>query len=137
FKFCHRVLNSRVQRCFSTIYDLSEEKLGRDNFDLVFLGDIIVHTLYPLKALAAVAPLCRGTLFISQPLPNTLESQPAMFYLGGDEIGGDDATWWLPNISCLEQMLRKLGFNEIATGKHSGFLRPVGYPYERVIVQAT
>lgn len=136
FKFCHKVLNSKVQRCYSTIYDLSKEKVGRDDFDLVFLGDILVHTLYPLKALAAVASLCRGALIISQPLPKSLESQPAMFYLAGDEIGGDDATWWLPNISFFEQILRKLGFKKVGVERYPGFLRPVGVPYERAIIQA-
>lgn len=137
FKFCHRVLKSRVQRCYSTIYDLSKEKVGRDGFDLVFLGDILVHTLYPLKALAAVASLCRGTLIISQHLPKTLEFQPAMFYLAGDKLGEDAATWWLPNTSCFEQILKKLGFNEVVVGSYSGFLRPVGIPYERAVIHAT
>jgi hypothetical protein len=35
FQFCRKVLNSNVRRCYSTIYDLSPQKLGTDAFDLV------------------------------------------------------------------------------------------------------
>jgi hypothetical protein len=33
FEFCRKVLNSKVRRCHSTIYNLSPEKLGKDAFD--------------------------------------------------------------------------------------------------------
>ncbi len=58
FQFCRHRLASKVERCYSTIYDLTPEKLGVENpgFDLIFVGDVLVHTLYPLKALAALAP---------------------------------------------------------------------------------
>jgi tRNA (mo5U34)-methyltransferase len=136
FEFCHEVLDSKVQRRHSNIYDLSKENLGRDDFDLVFLGDVLVHTIDPLKALAAVAPLCRGTLIISQDLPEG--PQPAMLYVGGDKAGDDRSVWWLMNRLCLEQILRRLGFKEIAVvGEHSGLMRPEGALYKRTIIHAT
>jgi tRNA (mo5U34)-methyltransferase len=114
FEFCRKVLNSKVKRCHSTIYDLSPEKLGRDAFDLVFLGDILLHIFSPLKALASVAPLCRSTLIISQELPNTEDPQPMMQYIGGETRGGDSRSWWLPNKLCFEQMLKRLGFKTVS-----------------------
>lgn len=137
FKFCHKLLNSKVQRRYSTIYDLSKEKLGRDDFDLIFLGDILVHTLYPLKALASVVPLCRGILAVSQPFPDTLDSQPIMYYSAGDKLGEDSATWWLPSTLCFEQILKKFGFKKVTVAKYPGFLRPAGFSYERAIIKAT
>jgi tRNA (mo5U34)-methyltransferase len=137
FKFCHAVLESKVRRYYSTVYDLSKEKLGRDKFDLVFLGDMLLHTLYPLKALAKAAELCSGSMMIVQEFPETAEPQAAMTYIGGDRVGYDSGVWWLPNRTCLEQMLRKLGFREVSlVGEHSGFMRPFGSPYKRQIVQA-
>ncbi|HXJ42958.1 MAG TPA: hypothetical protein VNH18_27000, partial [Bryobacteraceae bacterium] len=60
FRFCRERLQSRVERCYSTVYDITLERTGvREGFDLVFVGDVLIHTLYPLKALAALAPLCR------------------------------------------------------------------------------
>src|SRR5256712_6230979 len=81
FQFCLKALNSKIRRCHSTIYDLSAKKLGVDTFDLIFVGDVLLHIFSPLKALAALAPLCRGTLVISQQVPNNENHQPVMHYI--------------------------------------------------------
>jgi len=137
FQFCKRRLNSRVERCYSTVYDLSAEKLGGKEFDLVFAGDVLVHTLYPLRALAALAPLCMGTLVLSQNMPEQ-PPEPAMLYVGGGVSGEDDLSWWLPNRACLEQMLQKLGFRTVEeVGRNIGVLRPAGHPFDRAILHAS
>jgi SAM-dependent methyltransferase len=111
-----------------------EGKLGR-TFDLVFMGDILLHTLHPLNALAAVAPLCRGTLVLSQMLPDDPGEQPAMLYVGGDSPGSDEVSWWLPNKACIVQLLKKLGFRSVTEiGRNTGVLRPSGYAYDRAIM---
>src|SRR5262249_8364308 len=97
FRFCHRVINSKVTRCYSRVDDLSLEILGNEPFDLIYIGDVLLHTINPLQALAAVAPLCRGTLIISQTMPEPHDAAPAMSYVGGDEAGKDAISWWLPN----------------------------------------
>lgn len=137
FQFCKRRLNSKVERCYSTVYDLTAEKLGGAVFDLVFVGDVLVHTLYPLRALAALAPLCKGTLVLSQVMPEQ-PAEPAMLYVGGANPTEDDVSWWLPNQSCMEQMLKKLGFRTVAeVGRNTGVLRPSGHPFDRPILHAT
>ena len=137
FQFCKQRLQSKVERCYSTIYDLSAEKLEIDGFDLIFAGDILVHTLYPLKALAALAPLCTGTFVFAQMLPEGPQEPPAMAYVGGGDPNEDHISWWLPNESCLVQMLTKLGFPRVENiGMHKGVLRPAGHPFERVILHA-
>jgi tRNA (mo5U34)-methyltransferase len=138
FQFCRQRLGSKVERCYSTIYDLTAENTSaRGGFDLIFVGDVLVHTLYPLKALAALAPLCRGELVLAQMLPDGPQEPPAMMYVGGGDPDEDHISWWLPNKSCLIQMLTKLGFPVVAeTGWHSGILRPGGHPFRRVILRA-
>lgn len=143
FQFCKERLGSKVERCYSTIYDLTPEKLGVENsfpgFDLIFLGDVLVHTLYPLKALAALAPLCRDTLVLAQSLPEVdmPEGQPAMIYVGGDDPDEDHISWWLPNKTCLMEMLMKLRFPYVEeVGWHSGVVRPGGHPFRRIILRA-
>ena len=42
----------------SAIEDTLEHTGVREGFDYVFLGDVLIHTLYPLKALASLAALC-------------------------------------------------------------------------------
>jgi tRNA (mo5U34)-methyltransferase len=138
FQFCRQRLGSKVERCYSTIYDLTLEKHGVPHgFDLIFVGDVLVHTLYPLKALAALAPLCRGELVFAQMLPDGPQEPPAMMYVGGGDPEEDHISWWLPNESCLVQMLTKLGFPVVEeVGWHSGILHPGGHPFHRVILRA-
>jgi 2-polyprenyl-3-methyl-5-hydroxy-6-metoxy-1,4-benzoquinol methylase len=137
FRLCARLLGSRVVRRYSTIYDLSPESLGRPSFDLVFLGDILVHTLRPFDALVAAAKLCRGTLIVAQEMPGTADDAPAMIYRGGEKLGEDDICWWLPNEACFKQLLKKLGFAEVeAVGDNDGLLRPAGHPFSRRILHA-
>lgn len=135
FQFCRERLGSKVERVYSTIYDLTPEKVG-DGFDLVFAGDILVHTLYPLKALAAMAPLSRDQLVVAQMLPEGPQEPPAMMYVGGSDPREDHISWWLPNQSCLTQLLMKLGFPRVEeVGWYSGLLRPAGYPFRRIILR--
>jgi tRNA (mo5U34)-methyltransferase len=138
FQFCRRRLASKVERCYSTVYDLTLEKLAvAQPFDLIFVGDVLVHTLYPLKALAALAPLCRGQLVFAQMLPDGPQDPPAMIYVGGGDPAEDHISWWLPNQSCLVQMLTKLGFPVVEeVGWHSGILYPGGHPFQRMILRA-
>jgi tRNA (mo5U34)-methyltransferase len=138
FEFCRKVLNSKVKRCHATIYDLSPQKLGRDAFDLVFIGDVLLHTFSPLKALASVALLCKRTAIISQELADLPDSTPLMRYVGGETRKGDNRTWWQPNRSCFEEMLKRLGFKSVSVvGHHTGMERSVGYSFDCTIFRAT
>ena len=138
FQFCRQRLGSQVERCYSTVYDLTAENTCvPGGFDLIFVGDVLVHTLYPLKALAALAPLCRGQLVLAQMLPDGPQEPAAMMYVGGGDPEEDQISWWLPNRSCLVQMLTKLGFPKVEEiGRHSGIVHPGGHPFERAIFRA-
>jgi hypothetical protein len=138
FQFCKDRLGSRVERCYSTIYDLTPERTGvQAGFDLVFAGDVLLHTLYPLKGLAALASLCRNTLVLAQMLPEGPQDPPAMMYVGGDSPVEDEISWWLPNRSCLFQTLHKLGFSTVEeVGWHTGVVYPGAHPFKRFILRA-
>ena len=113
FMFCHQRMHSKVARHYSTIYNLAPATLKHQQFDMVFLGDILLHLFSPLQALSVVAPLCRHHLIVFQELPEIDERRPLMLYAGGRSNEGDDRTWWLPNRTCLEQMLQRLGFQNV------------------------
>jgi 2-polyprenyl-3-methyl-5-hydroxy-6-metoxy-1,4-benzoquinol methylase len=137
FGFCHRRLGSSVERRHSTVYDLSAAVVGGADFDLVFAGDLVVHTLEPVRALAALASLCRGTLVLSQTMFQG-PAEPAMLYVGGTDPAEDDFSWWLPNRQCLEQVLLKLGFRTVEeVGRNRGLFRPTAHPYDRTVLRAT
>ena len=137
FRLCAQALNSKVERRYATIYDLSPERLGRTSYDYVFLGDILVHTLRPFDAIVAAAKMCLGTLVIAQMMPGSPNDPPAMVYSGGDKPREDDICWWLPNEQCFVQLLKKLGFADVrVVGTHEGEQRPAGHPFSRKILHA-
>jgi len=137
FQLCARLLNSRVERRYGTVYELSPKWLGKANFDLVFAGDVLVHTLHPFAALTALAGMCSGTLVIAQVMPGSPADPPAILYDGGETTGEDRISWWLPNEKCFKQLLRKLGFADVvAVGNHEGIHRPAGNFFSRRIIHA-
>jgi tRNA (mo5U34)-methyltransferase len=138
FQFCRQMLGSSVKRCLSSVYDLTPQKLGAEDFDLVFVGDMLVHTMAPLKALNVLATLCRKTMIISQDIPELAGTTPVMVYQGGDRAQGDSRSWWLPNTACWTQMLKRLGFADVqVSGHHDGVVRREWLYYDRAILVAT
>jgi tRNA (mo5U34)-methyltransferase len=138
FEFCRKALHSNVKRCYSTIYDLSPKKLGKEAFDMIFLGDVLLHTFAPLKALAALAPLCRDTLIVTQHLADEdCEAPPMMIYAGGATPTLDRRTWWYPNKVCMEQMLMRLGFKSVSIVGHLlTVMRPHGWVHTAAVIHA-
>jgi tRNA (mo5U34)-methyltransferase len=138
FGFCSEMLDSKVKRCLSSVYDLTPQSLGGEDFDLVFVGDMLVHTMAPLKALDVLASLCRGTMIISQDLPEFGGDTPVMLYYGGGHPEGDSRSWWHPNEACWTQMLKWLGFADVqVAGRHDGVVRRDWVYYDRTILVAT
>jgi tRNA (mo5U34)-methyltransferase len=139
FRFCQKRLDSKAQRKYLSIYDLSLARLGtEDGYDLVFAGDVIWHTLNPLAALGAAASVCRGTLVLVQYMPELPDGIPAMVYQGGSALTADDLHWLAPTKECFIQVLHKLGFERVIEhGKHRGIHRASGHAFERTILHAS
>jgi tRNA (mo5U34)-methyltransferase len=138
FRFCQQRLGLDVERHYLSIYDVSRETLNAPGgFDWVYAGDILLHLLYPLKALAALASVCRGTLVVVEQCPGAPTDPPAMIYRGGSDPAEDEVNWWLMNRACLEQLLRKLGFHEVREiGRHTAVLQSTGFEVERTVLHA-
>lgn len=137
FAFCAARLRSAVERRFLTVYDIAPEAVGSGAFDLVFVGDVLLHTLHPMQALSSIAAVCAGELVIVQELAGTSSDPAALIYVGGDDPHGGQISWWLPNFQCLRSYLRKLGFSRVEElGPSRMVLRPVAYTVERTVVRA-
>jgi hypothetical protein len=138
YRFCEQRLGVEVDRHYLNVYDVSPDAPGcGDGFDWVLAGDILVHTLYPLKALVALASVCRGTLAIVEKIPGVSTDVPAMLYTGGAVPAEDEVNWWQPNRACLEQLLYKLGFREVReAGRHTAIVQSSGFAVERTVLHA-
>ena len=137
FEFCHRLRGSRVRRCLSRVYDLTPQKLGRAQFELIFLGDVLGHLFSPLGALNALAPLCRKEMVISIDLADL--PAVSLRYIGGEDCDRISQTYFQPNWEALRMMLKRVGFRNVEVcGVSRVLLRRTRWIWmDRHIVRAT
>jgi tRNA (mo5U34)-methyltransferase len=144
FRFCQERLGSRVQRVYSSVYDLTLDRVGGARFDLVYAGDVLLHLFSPLKALDVLAGLCRGSIVttIDGPFPGPAE-WPFMRFMGNASEETDRRTWWMLSSGCVRDVLGRLGFRSSVVGRYSGISRRIAahlglrVPYEREVLRAT
>lgn len=134
-----RYVNGRV-------YDVSPELFGGRQFDLVFMGALLMHVRDPIGALMAARSVCRGLLVTNALMTNAAESSvPSMELINNEQ---DKINWWRPNRACLAGMLRAAGFREVSVdrtvhlttdkvfvdnqGRHSGVDHPLYLAHARV-----
>ena len=138
FTFCHDRLGSTVLRKYCTIYELSLDALQVSKpFDMVFLGEILWHTINPLQALAAAAAVCADTLIVAQQMPQLPDEIPGMVYTGGRDPDSTDLAWWQPTRECFIDVLYKLGFSDVRVRSEPvAVLRPAEYSFRETVLEA-
>lgn len=111
FDIAREALDSRVQRHELSVYDLHPDRVG--TFDFVYVGSLLLHLRDPVRALQAVASVCRGTMLlvdaVDLPLSLRLPRRPVAAF---DGIGRP--WWWKPNRAGLLRMLSSAGFAPVA-----------------------
>lgn len=107
FVIAHDVLGSRVLRRTGSVYRLDA---AWGAFDLVHLGNVLVHLRDPALALQRILPLVRGRLMVSEAVDPDLEAAegmgPLLRYMGAEQ----DCNWWRFNSAALTKMARDAGF---------------------------
>jgi tRNA (mo5U34)-methyltransferase len=106
FEIAARALGSSVRRHVLSVYDLGESGLGP--FDLVHLGDLLLHLERPWAALRAIRQVTRGELHIADVYNPALKGVVAL-YRGGWQ----DCQWWTPSLDCLAQWVIDAGFRDV------------------------
>ncbi|MBK9925010.1 MAG: hypothetical protein IPP66_06915 [Anaerolineales bacterium] len=138
FEFCQARKNTSVKRIFSSIYNLRSQLKDDESFDIVFLGDILLHLFSPFMALNVIAPLCKSKLIVATDLFATKAEVPLMEFLGTRSKGKDSRTWWMFNDKCIEEMLFRVGFSNVKlAGEYSGIMRRTWSRYHRYVFHAT
>jgi hypothetical protein len=131
FQFCRRMLGSKVQRCYSSVYDLTPAKVGRDRFDIVYAGNILMHLFSPFEALDALAGLCKNTLIATIGVGDGHRGAAMTLHKS------ETRAWWGPNQPCMEHMLSRLGFTTVrCTCRDVGWRRRAWHHYRCDFIQA-
>ena len=105
FFVAQELLKSKVQRRPINVYDLSPSNVGQ--FDFVFVGDLLLHLLNPVKAAAAISSITSGVAHVVECYSPFLPPM-TMHYQGADQ-----ATWWGVSLGALEKILYDGGFNKV------------------------
>ena len=108
FRLCQEILQLPVRREVCNVYDLSPERLGM--FDMVFVSDLLLHLMNPMKALHNIASVTRGDAIIADVYDAGLpEKDTLMRYLGGEVHN----TWWAMSFGALEKIVQDAGFSSV------------------------
>lgn len=111
FALAREARGSHVQPLYCNVYDLSPERAGM--FDLVHVGDLLLHLRDPVRALTAIRSVCRGRAIISDVIFPDLDrgagGVPLMQYQGGR----GQNIWWRLGAEALRAMIEDAGFEEV------------------------
>jgi tRNA (mo5U34)-methyltransferase len=132
FDYAHAKLKSRVRSLDIDIPDLSVERVG--TFDVVLFLGVLYHLNDPFGGLHAAARLAGEMLVVETVTGLNDLDEPVMRFLARGELANDPTNFWVPNVLCLERMLRDFGFKsiEIAPNPYT----PVHGAFNRHIVHA-
>jgi N6-adenine-specific methylase len=130
FDLCKKTLgytDEQCQRYDMSVYDISEEVLGR--FDVVFFFGVLYHLRHPLLALDKVSSICHGEIYVETAILDDFSvfnggfgkgysgNQVVAEFYSDNQYGSNDTNWWVPSLSCLEHMLSAAGFKDIQSWK--------------------
>ena len=114
FDTAKKILNSRVKHYKMDMYDLPKMK---KRFDIVLFFGVLYHLKYPLKALEIIHSKTIDLLVLESHYIKTKTKDPVMRFYPKDELSTDPTNWWGPNIQCIKDMLKVVGFKRIALFK--------------------
>jgi tRNA (mo5U34)-methyltransferase len=123
FESVCNVLGTPLARHELSVYDLDPSIVG--DFDVVYVGSLLLHLRDPVKALERVATVCRpdGRLLLVDAIDLELTVRHPRRAVA--ELDGKGRPWWWkPNVAGLERMLSSGGFDQI--GKTQRLYMPPG-----------
>ncbi|MEX2459115.1 MAG: class I SAM-dependent methyltransferase [Actinomycetota bacterium] len=108
FAVAHRARSSKVDRRDLSVYDLNPADLGE--FDVVFVGSLLLHLRDPIRALEAVRSVTRETLVMAEAIDPRMEFKAGSTPAARIDGIGLDQQWWTPNRAALARMASSAGF---------------------------
>lgn len=115
FEAAHAAFGSSVRRERLTVYEASPERLGQ--FDLVFVGSLLVHLRDPVLALEALRSVCRGRLKVVDAVDPLLDRVGRWLPAARLQCGTGRMEWWVPNRRALGDMVRAAGYVDVTVGR--------------------
>lgn len=110
--FAHARLGSRCRAYYANVYDLTDD-VG--SYDVVLIGQVLVHLRNPLLALERIATRCARTLVITEGM--TDDGEPTATFLGNRAHPEQVRAWWHFSVQFYVRYLGILGFDLVTKGR--------------------
>jgi tRNA (mo5U34)-methyltransferase len=111
FQIAHEALRSRVEAKVVVAEELSPETVG--TFDIVLFLGVLYHSPDPLRYLRAARSVCKEMMIIETHVDALDYPRPAMVFYPGTTLNNDPSNFWGPNIQCVEELLKEVGFRRL------------------------
>ncbi|EHN09179.1 hypothetical protein PAI11_39860 [Patulibacter medicamentivorans] len=124
FKLAKGILGSSVERVQVDVQKLEVDDLEGE-YDLVFVGAILLHLRDPVGALERLAAQLKpgGRLVMMEAFSKTATLRAPRQPMASFQTLNTPFNWWVPNLATLKAWLMTAGWVDI---KRHGFLRPPG-----------
>jgi tRNA (mo5U34)-methyltransferase len=110
FRLVKRVLGSSVEEQHVPVPSLDPELHG--TYDVALFLGVLYHAPNMVEYLERVRSVTKR-LAVVETLVDMLDvDEPCAAYYPAGLLGGDQSNWWGPNLACVEDMLRRVGFSE-------------------------
>jgi predicted O-linked N-acetylglucosamine transferase (SPINDLY family) len=136
--------DSRCRRIEMSVYDATEERLGR--FDVIFFFGTLYHLRHPLLALDRLSAICDREIYVESAILDDFSpyrgglgrgypGEMVMEFYPDNQYGSNETNWWAPSLQCLVQMVRAAGFSQVTGWKLTD--NPPGLPTCRGFAKGT
>jgi tRNA (mo5U34)-methyltransferase len=124
FDHAHKKLLSRVESRDIDVFALDPAELGV--FDVVLFLGVLYHLKNPLGGLEQAYKMTRDLAVIETQTDELENPVPVMRFYLGRELANDPTNFWAPNLPCLENMLREVGFVRFKYSQTPNVTQPKG-----------
>ena len=124
----HRELESQARVYYGDAYDLPES-LG--SYDVVIVGQILVHLRDVIRVLTSVSRRCVDTLIIAEGM--VLSDEPTSVLLGRAKVPEQNHSFWFHSVGLYREVLGMLDFRLIAEDTLTYTCNVVGNPAQTPI----
>jgi tRNA (mo5U34)-methyltransferase len=111
FRIAHQALRSKVEQRYIRAEELCPEKVGMA--DLVLFLGVLYHAPDPLLYLRAARSVCNDMLILESHIDAVDIPAPAMIFYPGATLNNDPSNCWGPNVLCIAEMLKEVGFSKL------------------------
>jgi tRNA (mo5U34)-methyltransferase len=100
--------------------ELEPTRIGPDlgGFDVALFLGVFYHLLDPIAVLRRVRGVTRSLLLLETHQDAEDSERPQMVFYPGATLAQDHTNWWGPNIACMNELLRALGFVRVFYRPH-------------------